>query len=153
VAAPPSASLESAFRNARIIHAALVASVAVYAVVVHVLRATVPVRPLVDEPVLEGIRLASYFLGGALVLAVLLLRARWLSVDAAAPLPVLQTRSIICLALAETLAVLGLVLALAGGRFRDFYLFWVPAIGLQLLLTPRRAVWEAAARGRARRSR
>ena len=98
MAAPPSASLESAFRNARIIHAALVASVAVYAVVVHVLRATVPVRPLVDEPVLEGIRLASYFLGGALVLAVLLLRARWLSVDAAAPLPVLQTRSIICLA-------------------------------------------------------
>lgn len=154
MAPPPGSSLESSFRTSRILHAALVASLLAYAVVVHVYRAVVPVRPLVDEAVLEGVRLAFYFLGGAVALAVLLLRARGLTVDAAAPaVTELQTRLIICLALAETIGILGLLLIFMGGSIRDFYVFWVPALGLQLLLTPTREVWEAAARGRRRRSR
>jgi F0F1-type ATP synthase membrane subunit c/vacuolar-type H+-ATPase subunit K len=153
VAAPRDPALESTFRNARIIHAALVASLVVYAVVVHVLRATAPVRPPVDVVVLEGFRVVFYFVAGGIVLGALLLRMRWLTVEATAPLPVLQTRLIICLAFAETIGVLGLLLALMGGSLQDFYVLWVPAIGLMLWLTPRREVWEAAARGRARRSR
>ena len=154
MAPPPGFSLESSLRTSRILHAALVASLLAYAVVVHVHRAVVPFRPLLDEPVLDGIRLAFYYLAGALALAVLLLRSRWLTVDAAASAGTqLQTRLIICLALAESLGILGLLLTLMGASIRDFYVFWVPAIGLQLWLTPTRAVWEAAARGRRRRSR
>jgi F0F1-type ATP synthase membrane subunit c/vacuolar-type H+-ATPase subunit K len=154
VAPPPSQSVEPSFRTSRIVHAALVGSLLVYAVLVHVLRATKPSQPMLDEPVLEGVRVAVYFLGGALALGVLLLRWRWLTVEAAAP-PVtqLQARLIICLALAEAIGILGLLLALMGGSLQDFYVFWVPAVGLQLLLTPTRPVWEAAARSRRRRSR
>jgi F0F1-type ATP synthase membrane subunit c/vacuolar-type H+-ATPase subunit K len=154
VAAPPQPALEASFRTSRIVHAAIVASLLAYAVVVHVYRAVVPFRPALDEAVLEGVRLAFYFLGGAVALAVLLLRARGLTVDTAAPaVPELQTRLIICLALAEAIAILGLLLVFTGGSIRDFYVFWAPALGLQLLLTPTRELWEAAARGRRRRSR
>jgi F0F1-type ATP synthase membrane subunit c/vacuolar-type H+-ATPase subunit K len=154
VAPPTGPALETTFRTARIIHAAVVASLLVYALVVHVLRATGPSRPLLDEPVLEGVRVAFYFLAGALALGVLLLRWRWLTVEAATP-PVtqLQTRLFICLALAEAIGILGLLLILMGGSIRDFYVLWVPAVGLQLLLTPTRQVWEATARSPRRRSR
>lgn len=154
MAAPPAPTLDASLRTSRIVHAAVVASLLVHAVVVHVYRAVVPFRPVLDEAVLEGVRLAFYFLGGAVALAVLLLRARGLTVDAAAPaVTELQTRLIICLALAEAIGILGLLLVFMGGSLRDFYVLWAPALGLQLLLTPRREVWEAAARGRRRRSR
>ena len=63
-------------------------------------------------------------------------------------LGLLQTRMIVCLALAETIGVYGLVLFVLGGSLRDFYVFLVPALALQLLLVPTREVWEAAASGR-----
>jgi F0F1-type ATP synthase membrane subunit c/vacuolar-type H+-ATPase subunit K len=147
VAAEPGPPVETTLRTSRIIHAALVGSLLLYAVVVHVSRATGAVRPVMDEPTLGGLRLAFYVLAGALALAVLVLRSRWLTADAAAGTPaLLQTRLITCLALAEAIGVHGLVLFLLGGTLRDFYVFLIPALGLQLLLAPTREVWEAAAR-------
>jgi hypothetical protein len=86
-------------------------------------------------------------------LTLVILRSRWLPAGHAAPtLAALQTRLVVLLALAEVVAVFGLVLFLLGGVIRDFYVLWLPAIGLQLLLTPTREVWEAVARGGGPRS-
>jgi hypothetical protein len=115
---------------------------------VHVLKEIVALPPTLDESALGVIRPAFYVMAGAIAVAVLVLRSRWLTVEAAPPsLATLQTRLITCLALAEAIGVFGLVLFMMGGMLRDFYVLWVPAIGLQLLLTPTREVWEAAAHG------
>jgi len=158
MAPAPSPPVDTALRTARILHAALVGSLLVYAVVVHVIRGANALRPTLAEPTLGLVRVAFYALAAGVVVVVLVLRSRWLTAEAAAALgrgkerPValrlLQTRMIVCLALAETIGVYGLVLFVLGGSLRDFYVFLVPAFALQLLLVPTREVWEAAATGR-----
>jgi hypothetical protein len=154
---PPPATPVASFRTSRIFHAALVGSLVVYAVVVHVIEATGSLPRTVDPRVVGAIRPQLYGLGAAVAVTTLVLRSRWLSMDAAAPLArlgvpaalaQLQTRLIVCLALAESLGVLGLLLFVLGGSLRDFYVSWTPAIVLQLLLRPGPEVWAAATRAR-----
>jgi F0F1-type ATP synthase membrane subunit c/vacuolar-type H+-ATPase subunit K len=153
VAAEPGESVEASLRTSRIVHAALVGSLLLYAVVVHVVRTTGAAPPPLHEPTLGRLRPALYGLGAGVALTLVILRSRWLPAGHAAPtLAALQTRLVVLLALAEVVAVFGLVLFLLGGVIRDFYVLWLPAIGLQLLLTPTREVWEAVARGGGPRS-
>jgi hypothetical protein len=127
----------------------MVASLVVYAVLVSGYLAPTGWQGTLDPGAFAVVRLLLYGLGAAVILAVLVLRSRWLSVEAGAEAGVvqLQTRLIILLALAESVGIDGLVLFLLGGSLRDFYVLWTPAIVLQLLLTPRREVWEAAGPG------
>jgi len=154
---PTPADPVASFRTSRIAHAALVASLVVYAVVVHVIEATGSPPPMLEPGVVGIIRPLLFGLGAAVAVTVLVLRSRWLSADAAAPLArlgvpaaltQLQTRLIVCLALAESLGVFGMLLFVLGGSLRDFYVLWTPAIVLQLVLTPGRDVWAAATGGR-----
>lgn len=126
---PPSPAAPAAsFRTSRIVHAALVGSLVLYAVLVHVVEATGSLQPTLDPWVVGIVRPLLYGLGAVVAVAVLVLRSRWLSPDAAAPLArlgvpaaltQLQTRLIVCLALAESVGVFGMLLFLLGGGLRD----------------------------------
>jgi hypothetical protein len=149
---PAGASLEDALRTSRIIHAALVFSVVIYAVIAHYYHALgAPAR--LDASQVGVIRLAFYALAGALALAALAFRYRLTVAAAAPPLVAVQTRMIVCMALAEAIAILGMLLVFIGGGIRDFYVFAVPAVALQLLFAPSREVWEDAGRRDGARSR
>jgi F0F1-type ATP synthase membrane subunit c/vacuolar-type H+-ATPase subunit K len=152
VTAPAGPSIEEALRTSRIIHAALVFSVVIYAVVAHYYHA-LGASPALDASQVGVIRLAFYALAGALALAALAFRHRLTVAAAAPPLVAVQTRMIVCMALAEAIAILGMVLVFIGGGIRDFYVFAIPAVALQLLFAPRREAWEDAVRSRGVRSR
>ncbi len=146
---PPSGTpVAPSLRTSRIIHAALVASLVAYAVLVQGYLAPTGWRGTLDPGALAVVRALLYGLGAAVTLVVLLLRSRWMSVEAGAEVGVSQllTRLIVLLALAESVGIDGLVLFLLGGHLRDFYVLWTPAIGLQLLLAPRREAWEGRRR-------
>jgi hypothetical protein len=159
VAAGPPLSVETSFRTSRIVHAALVGSLLLYAVMIPVLREVGVEGAGLDPRILANVRIAFYAVAGALAVAALVLRSRWLTAEAAAALPrsapgppplaLLQTRLVTCLALVEGIGILGLVFFLIGGTLGDSGVFLLPAIGLQLLFAPSREVWDAAARGRA----
>jgi len=53
---PPDSSVETRLRVSRIIHAAMVVSLVVYAVVVHMLRAVVEWKPVAEPAVVETVR-------------------------------------------------------------------------------------------------
>jgi hypothetical protein len=154
---PPPAAPVASLRTSRIVHAALIGSLGVYAVLVHLVEATGSLQRTVDPRVVGTLRPLLFGLGAAVAVTALVLRSRWLSADAAAPLArlgvpaaltQLQTRLIVCLALTESLGVLGMLLFVLGGSLRDFYVLWTPAIVLQILLRPDPEVWAAATRAR-----
>ncbi len=156
--APPTGG--ASLRTTRIIHAAMLASLVMYAVVVHVLRDAAGWRPALAPEPLAILRPILYALAAGLTAAVFALRGRWLSADSArevarrggadAAAGHLQTRTIVLLALAEAMGIYGLVLFLLGGRLLDFYVLWAAAVLAQLALVPREEAWEAATRGAVR---
>ena len=155
---PPDSSVETRLRVSRIIHAAMVVSLVVYAVVVHMLRAVVEWKPVAEPAVVETVRWLLYGLGAAALMGVLLLRSRFVSAKAlgeiarragtGVALRQLQTRLIVFLAVSETPAVYGLVLFMLGGVLHDFYLLWAASLIGHLALTPKRDLWEEVARVR-----
>jgi F0F1-type ATP synthase membrane subunit c/vacuolar-type H+-ATPase subunit K len=153
---PAQGLVASRLRTCRIIHAAMVASLVIYAVVAHaVLR--FGAGPGVELgralPLVRGILFA---VGGVMFVGVLVARPRLLSAEALGPLArraggpaalgQLQTRLLILLAVAEAIGVYGLVLCLLSARLSDFYALWTPALLAQLALTPRGELWEDVAR-------
>ncbi len=152
-------SLKEAYRRTAIIGAAMVLSLVGYIAVAVVIRTVAsPFRglaPGVDRTLLRNVLLAVAIAGLGLVP---LLRGRLLhdsattgvpgSAKAADLIAALTTSSIVGLALAESIAILGLVLFLLAGQQGDFVLF----LGLSLigfiLFFPRYQRWEELAKKR-----
>lgn len=156
MAQPGETGVSTRFRTARILHGAMVVTLLVYAGIVHLLQQTGwSGRAAADA--LPLIRWILYALGAAEFLVVLVARSRALSAEgledaarrggAEAALGLLQTRLVVLLALAESVAIYGLVLFLLGGSLRDFYVLWAAGLVAQLVLTPRRELWDEVARG------
>jgi|RhiMetdeSRZDD1v2_1073273.scaffolds.fasta_scaffold24956_7 hypothetical protein len=142
---PARPEVAASLRTSRLVHAAMVASLLVYAFLAHGILAPGGWRGTLDPGAFAVVGVLLYGVGAAVILVVLVLRSRWLSVDGgggSGPAQ-LQTRLIILLALAESVGIDGLVLFLLGGNLRDFYVLWAPALVLQLLLAPRQEVWKA----------
>lgn len=150
-----SAAAGPSLRVTRVIHAAMLASLVVYAAVVHVLRDAAGWRAVLPPEPLAVLKPILYALGAGMTLLVFVLRGRWLSAEAArevarrqgpAAAAHLQARTLVLLALAEAVGIYGLILFLLGGRLLDFYLLWGAAVAAQLALVPREETWHAAAR-------
>lgn len=153
--------VEARLRTARILFAALLASLLVYAAVVHVLAWSVGWRGTVGEPALTLLRRLLLGLGAVVFAGALVARARLLGADglvalarragAEAALAQLQSRTLILLALMESVGIYGLVLFLLGGRLADFYPLWGLGVLGQVLAAPRRQLWEEVSRAAPRR--
>jgi F0F1-type ATP synthase membrane subunit c/vacuolar-type H+-ATPase subunit K len=150
-------AVESRFRTARVIHAAIVVSLVIYVVLIHVLAGVRDWKGTAATPAVAGVmRWVFYSLGAAEFLGVLVARSRLLSSDALVEigrrsgrdpaLRELQSRMVILLAIAESIAVYGLILFVLTARLADFYLLWVPALVAVLALTPQREVWTEIGR-------
>lgn len=156
MAPPPGELVASRLRVTRVIAAALLGSLVVYAALVHYLGDVVR-RPAPTAPaVATTLRWVLHAIGGLTFVGVLAARGRVLGPDAlstvgrrkgpAAALDQLQARTIALLALMESVAIYGLVLFVVTGRLRDFYPLWgLGLLGL-LLLAPRAEPWDAVGR-------
>lgn len=139
--------LERAHRRATLIGGAMLGSLLVYVVAVEVLRATLaPFRGFAEAPALPILRWAFLALSVGLLALARVTRARLLAGAGAAPAARLFTASVVSLALAEAIAVYGLVLFLVGGQVADFYGFLLLALVGIVINFPRRHQWEARAR-------
>jgi len=126
----------------------MMSSLVVYAVVVEVVSRT----SATPEPVAgsELVRYIFYAIGVSTVFTVQFLRAmslrrmEGLSVDAA--LAKLQTLTVLTGALAETPAVLGLVLVLGWQQYSDFYVLAVISLYVFVRHFPRYGSWQSLER-------
>ena len=166
----PPQIISARLRVSRIIHAAMVTSLVMYAVVVHLLREMVGWRPLMDSGLVALLRWLMFGLGVVLLYVVEglmprltavrgkieVLRPLWMSVEdlrevarrtgVEAALAQLQARLVVLMAVAEVPAVLGFVLSLLSGILTDFYILGGMSLLGVLMLTPRRALWEKVVR-------
>jgi hypothetical protein len=140
------------YRETAIVCGALVASVLIYAVIVEVLKPTLPPRGAGADINADLLRYAFYLLAGVGGLAIPFGRR---AVEAGpwvrgSVLVRLRTGAVVAASLAEASAVMGLVLFVLAGRRADFYVFAGWSLLLQLVHFPRRARWEEAARAASR---
>lgn len=154
-------TLDARFRTGRIIHAAMVISVGLYAFIAH------QISPLTGDhgsppDLLRWLRWVLYGYG-AILLALVLAALRVLSLESRvlrlptltevarrsgpeAALSELQRRLLVLLVIAEAPAVLGLILFFLGRDLFDFYVLAVPSLLCLVILSPRRELWEEVAR-------
>ena len=143
------AALAQHYRVTRTVGAAMVASLLVYALIVHLIRTQfAPFTGFARFPEWEILRYV--FVGMAVADAVLIrvLRSRALAAGAAVGPPgaQLQVTSIVTFALCEAVGILGFVLFLIAGSAVDFYFFLVLSLLLFGIHFPRYEQWEAWAR-------
>jgi len=141
------------YRETAIVCGAMVASVLIYAVIVEVLKPTLPPRGAGAAINADLLRYAFYLLAGVEGLAIPFVRraVEGPPRDRASVLARLRTGALVAAALAEASAVMGLVLFVLAGRRADFYLFAGWSLLLQLVHFPRQERWEEAAQAAARR--
>ena len=141
-----------ALAPAKMVAAAIVASLIIYLALVEILKATLrPFRGFalgVDMPI---VRYAAYGAGAAVVLLILILRPRLFrrraGEDTPASLLRLQKAAIVTMVLGEVPAIIGLVLFLVGGAAGDFYRLLFVSIVLVFIHFPRRGAWEESMKG------
>jgi F0F1-type ATP synthase membrane subunit c/vacuolar-type H+-ATPase subunit K len=148
--------VEARLRLMRIVFAAMVLSLLVYAAIVHVLAGPGGWRPIPTEKALTPLRWIVFGVGAALFAGSLAARGRVLAGASLvalarqqgleAALAPLQTRTLVLVAVMEAVAIFGLVLFLLGGRLADFYALWSLGLLGQLLVAPRRELWEEVGR-------
>jgi F0F1-type ATP synthase membrane subunit c/vacuolar-type H+-ATPase subunit K len=142
-----SAGLETAYRNAAIICGAMAASTLFYAGVVAVISVVqAPFEGFAGQSEASTLRIALWTVAAleagliGVVRGALLTRAR---VEAAATQPGrLVTTAVITAALAETPAILGLVLFMLFGLRADFYILFAFSLALQAVYFPRLDGWR-----------
>lgn len=155
----PDSAVSAQFRVARVLHAAMVSSLVVYAVIVYALR-VVGWSTAMGAVQVATLRWLLHGLGAAALVAVLVLKGRLLAAEAvgetarragaAAALATLQTRLVILMAVGETAAILGLILFLLTAELTDFIVLWIAALLGLLAVTPRRELWDEVARSAGR---
>jgi F0F1-type ATP synthase membrane subunit c/vacuolar-type H+-ATPase subunit K len=139
--------LSQAYRAAVILSVAMIASVLVYAGVVEILPRLAPANePAMDSETVELLR--KLFRGLALVN---FLAAAWLggrphrpAGEPLARLAKLKTLTTVGLALAESIALYGLVLFLLSRDSMDFYYLFLVSLLSFIVVFPRRDRWRAA---------
>jgi hypothetical protein len=148
----PQDDVGRALRPVTVVAAAVLASLAIYLVLVEVLKATLkPFRGFAGIASPQPVRLAAFGAGAAIVLLILLLRPRLCRRRAGEDTPTAllrhQKASLLFVVLGEVPAILGLVLFLLSGFARDFYSLLFVSIVLVFIHFPRRGAWEEALKG------
>lgn len=126
--ASESGDVRGAFRTIRIIHLAMCATVLIYGVFVYLMltRGIIPGGGFAsDFPNLNLFRTILFFIAAGVFLAIRLIKARFLAVEAllrrAVPLVhSINTWYIVMFALAEAIAIYGLLLFLIAALLQDF---------------------------------
>jgi hypothetical protein len=139
-------------KAARMVAAAIVASLAVYLAVVEVLKASLrPFRGLAEVADLQPVRYAVFGGAAAVILLILVFRPRLFrrreGESLASGLMRLQGAALLTMVLAEVPAILGLVLFLIGGGSADFYKLLFASLVLAFIHFPRRGAWEEWLKG------
>ena len=141
----------SAFRTAVFVHAAIVAAIFLYAVIIEILKAML--RPLPRLAPETDVRLLRYVFYGLAIVAVVVIRRVNRGAALARPdepyrdfLQRLSRTAIISSTLCEAPAGLGLVLMLLTGSVRDFYYLLFVSLFLAFMYFPRTRAWEEISR-------
>jgi hypothetical protein len=131
---------------------AIAASLVVYAVLVELLRRTLP--PATDLPPVDMLRIALFAVAGVLVFTTTVLKSMLLRnapPSGEMRLARLRTAGIIVAAFAEVPVILGLVLFIFGRLTTDFYILLVVSLYILARHYPRREQWDGyVQRGNAR---
>lgn len=144
----PREELRNHLKPAVLVAAALGASMAVYFVLVEILRRARPPFSgfLGPGAGAQPFRYAAYGLAALVVLLILVLRPRLFRRRDADDLPAalrrIQSASLITLVLGEVPAVAGLALFLVAGQVLDFYKLLFVSLFLTFLNFPRAGAWE-----------
>lgn len=137
------------FRSTRLICAAIVASLFIYALIVEILRSRLAFfAGLVKPEEARPFRVVLYSLA---ILSVLLTRFTHRRMMASRPGESLQESvlrlsraSVMTAVLAELPALLGFVLFLLAGSSWDFYFLWFASLVVEFILFPRSSAWESS---------
>jgi len=135
--------IEIVHRQAVLVTAAIGASLVFYAVMVEVLRRTLPPAEVV--PAFDMLRIALFAVAGVMVFTTTVLKATLLR--NAPPsgdmrLARLRTASILTAAFAEVPVIFGLVLFIFGRLTTDFYILLVVSLYILVRHFPRRDQWN-----------
>ena len=148
----PHEEIRRHLRPAAMVGTAILASLALYLVLVEVFRSVLrPFRGFAAGMPLQPFRLAAFGSAAAVILMILLLRPRLLGrrgqEDVPSALGRLQKSSIVILVLGEIPSIVGLGLFLAGGNAVDFYKLLFASLVLTFIDFPRRTAWEEWLKG------
>ena len=140
--------LKKLYKTNVIVGAAVIFSMAIYAVIVEIIRAKArPFHGFVRISNLQTLRLTFY---GLAILQILVLRflqpllyKQTATDDHKKLLMKLNTAALITYFIAEIPAILGLVLFFLSGLSRDFYIFLFISLLLELMYFPRARYWES----------
>jgi hypothetical protein len=139
----PPHKIEVAHRQVVVITGAIGMSLAVYAVLVEVLKRTLPPTDFI--PTVEMLRIAFFAIAGVLVFTTTVLKSTLLrNVPPSADLRLqrLRTAGIIVAAFAEVPVIFGLVLFIIGRSTSDFYILLAVSLYMLVRHFPRRDQWE-----------
>lgn len=142
------AEWKKVFRTTRLVCAAIIASLFIYALIVEILRSQLVffaglARLRRTQPLL----FAFYGLGIVAVLVTRLVNRRMMKTNESEPLAErliqLSRGSIVVAVLAELPALFGFVFFLLTGSSRDFYLLWFASLILEFIFFPRSGTWQS----------
>jgi hypothetical protein len=139
----PAHKIEIAHRQAMIVNGAIAGSLVVYAVMVEVLRRSLPAPQ--EFASFEMLRIALFAFAGVLVFTSTVLKGTILrNPPASGDLRIarLRTASIITAAFAEVPVIFGLALFILGRQTSDFYILMLVSIYMLVRHFPRREQWE-----------
>jgi hypothetical protein len=139
----PAETIAAAHRQATIITGAIGASLAVYAVLVLVLKNALPAPPA--TPGLDSVRIVLFAVVGAAIFMTTVIKGimlRTVPPTGAARLAKLRTAAVLTAAFAELPAIIGLVLFLLGRREMDFFMLMVVSAYMLARHFPRLPAWE-----------
>ncbi len=139
--------LRKLYKTNVIIGGTVILSMAIYAVIVEVIKAKArPFQGLAKVSNLQALRLSFYGLAILMILALRflqpLLYKHPTTPDHKKLLMRLNTAALITYFIAQTPAILGLVLFFLCGLSRDFYIFLFISLLIELMYFPRMRHWE-----------
>lgn len=139
----PAEPIATAHRQATFITGAIGASLAVYAVLVLVLKDALPAPPVTTG--LDNIRIVLFALVGAAIFMTTVIKGMMLRTvppTGEARLAKLRTATVLTAALAELPAIIGLALFILGRRQSDFFMLLVVSAYMLARHFPRLGAWE-----------
>ncbi len=147
-----SEDLKRVYRTSKIVGFTVIGSIILLAVIVEITKATLkPFHGFASVSNIQTLRLIFY---GLAVLQIILIRVLQPLLYKQAPsgdhktlLMKLTTAALVTYFAAEVPAILGLILFLLSGLSRDFYIFLILSLILELIYFPRTKNWEAWIQG------